>query len=252
MNNRLSEINKVLTAVIPQAFTGAATTINSRGFSLSDARKALFRFRLGNVADTDLVYTFSVLEASDIAGATAQNVGGAAATPNFTLTTAADGCIPNANIVQLTMDTPTVADVITINGVEFTAAAAADLPNRVYDQSGNTTQQAASLTAAINLHLPRLVATSNVAVITIQSREPGAETITVTGITAVADVIPVTVEAVGYIEVDASAMSAGFNRLVARSLTGGVAAGSTLSVDVMLGDTRYKPPAQQAAGSAFS
>ena len=43
-----------------------------------------------------------------------------------------------------------VADIVTIQGVAFTAAAAPDLPNQVFDQSGTDIQCAASLAAAIN------------------------------------------------------------------------------------------------------
>jgi hypothetical protein len=251
MNKRLSEIVKPITCAIPQAFTGAATTVNGRGIRLNDARKACFRYRLGNVADTDLVYTFSVLEATDGAVTGARNVGNAVATPNFTLTTDAAGCIPNANIVQLTMNTPNVADVLTINGLVFTAAAAPILASRIYDQSGNVGAQATSLAAAINLNMPELIATANAAVVTIQSRIPGVETVTVAGITAVARVIPVTVEVTGIIEVDASALSAGYEYVFPRALTGGVAAASTLSIDAITGNSRYGAVEQQISDSDF-
>ena len=252
MNRRIHETAKWASAIIPQAFTGAATTLNSRAFSLAKERKALFRFRVGNIASTDLVYTLSVLEASDIAGATAQNIGGAATTPAITFTTNADGCVPDANIVQLTMNTVLATEKVTINGEEFEAINGATvLANNQYNMAGTDTQDAAELVSCINNALPKLIASNVGAVITIQSREPGEETITVSGITDVATVIPVTVEVVGYIEIDSSALSIGFDRVLARGLTGGVAAASTICADVLFGSARYIPASQQEAASAF-
>lgn len=251
MNKRLSESVKPITSVLPRAFTGAATTVNGRGIRLNDAGKVMFRYRLGTVASTDLVYTFSVLEATDAGVTGARNIGNAVATPNFTLTTDAAGCVPNASVVQLTMNTPNVADVLTINGLVFTAAAAPILASRIYDQSGNVGAQATSLAAAINLNMPELIATANAAVVTIESRITGNETITVEGITAVARVIPVTVEVTGIIEVDASALSAGYEYVFPRALTGGVAAGSTLDITATIGNSRYGAVEQQISDSDF-
>jgi hypothetical protein len=254
MNKRLSESVKFISSAMPAAFTGAGTTVNGRGIRLNDAGKTLFRFRLGNVADTDLGYTFSVLEATDAGVTGARNIGNAVATPNFVLTTDAAGCIPDANVVQLTMNGAAAADVIVINGVTITArAAATSLANNEYDQRGNDAADAVELCAVINNALPDLVATDNGAgVITIQSRIPGSETITVTGITAVARVIPVTVEVTGIIEVDASALSDGYEYVFPRGLTGGVAAASTLSINAIVGNSRYGAVEQQISDSAFA
>jgi hypothetical protein len=50
----------------------------------------------------------------------------------------------------VTIGTVAEADTITINGVTFTAAATADIPNGVFSQAGTATQDAASLVLAIN------------------------------------------------------------------------------------------------------
>jgi hypothetical protein len=253
MNKRLAESVKFISSALPQAFTGAATTVNGRGIRLNDARKVAFRYRLGTVASTDLGYTFSVLEATDAAVTGARNIGNAVATPNFVLTTDAAGCIPDANIVTLTCNTPLAADVVVINGITLTGQAALNIANREYDRSGNVAAQAVSLTALINGVFPELIATQDgVDTVTIQSRTPGEETITVSGITAVARLIPVTVEVTGIIEIDASALSDGYEYVFPRGLTGGVAAGSQLDIVAVVGNSRYGAVEQQISDSDFA
>ena len=251
MNKRLSESVKFISSALPQALTGATTTVNGRGIRLDDSRKVIFRYRLGNVAVTDTVYTFSALEATDAAVTGARNIGNAVATPNFELVPDAAGCIPNANIVELTLVTVAAADVVTINGVTFTAVAAAtDLDANEFDQRGTDTEDAAQLVLCINNALPDLIATNAAGAITIQSRVPGAATITVEGINDLTNIVPVTVEATGIIEVDASSLSNGFDHVFPRALTSGVAAASTVSIDAIVGNARYSVD-QQIAGSDF-
>ena len=252
MNKRLTESIKPISSVLPQAFTGAATTVNGRGITLNDARKVVFRFQLGNIASTDTDYTFSALEATDAAVTGARNIGNAAATPTVTLARVADGCIANANIVQLTCVTVAAADSVTINGVTFTAVAAAtDLAANEFDQRGTDTEDAAQLVLCINNALPDLIATNAAGAVTIQSRVPGAATITVTDINDITNIVPVTVEAVALIEVDASAVSDGFDHVFPRALTGGTSAAATLNVTAITGNARYRPINQQSGGNAF-
>jgi len=251
MNKRLVEDVKLITAQIPRAFTGNATTVNGRGVKLDRARKVAFRYQIGAVASTDTDYTLSVLEATDAGVTGARNIGNAIATPTVTLARVADGCIANANIVQLTMNTVLENEVITINGVTFTARnGATDLATNRYDMRGDNTADAVELVAVINNALPNLIATNNAAVITIQSRNPGQETITVTGITDVATVIPVTVEVTGIIEVDASALSDGYDHVFPRALTSAVSAGAVLHITAITGNDRYTVE-QQVGGTAF-
>ena len=252
MNNRLTEDVKLITSTLPQALTGAATTINGRGIPLDDARKVAFRFQLGNIASTDTDYTFSALEATDAATAGARNIGNAAATPTVTLERVADGCIANANIVQLTCVTVAAADVVTINGVTFTAVAAAtDLDANEFDQRGTDTEDAQQLVLVINNALPDLIATNAAGVVTIQSRVPGAATITVTDINDITNIVPVTVEVVAQIEVDSSALSEGYDHVFPRALTGATSAAVTVSVTALTGNARYGGMEQQTGGSAF-
>ena len=79
--------------------------------------------------------------------------------------------IPTAT---LTLATVLVGHKVTINGLTFTAAAVADLPNRVFDQSGDDTADAASLVLAINhatAGVPGVYATSALGVVTLVAEE---------------------------------------------------------------------------------
>ena len=252
MNNRLTEEIKFITSALPQAFTGATTTVNGRGIPLDYARKVAFRYQLGNIASTDTDYTLSVLEATDAAATAARNIGNAAATPTITLERVADGCIANANIVELTLVTVAAADVVTINGVTFTAVAGdTDLAANEFDQRGTDTEDAAQLVLCINNALPDLIATNAAGAITIQSRVPGATTITVTDINDITNIVPVTVEVTGVIEVDASALSDGFTHVFPRAVTSGTSAAATLNITALTGNARYGAVEQQSGGNAF-
>ena len=246
MNKRLCEIVKVTPRCRPS--TWGPRHRRKQGLLMNEFKKALFCARFRNIASTDNNINFAVLEAQDIAGATARNIGNAIAAVDIVIRPHT-----NANAITLTMNTPAVGNVITINGIVFTAAAAPDFPNRVYDQSGNAIAQAASLAGCINANIPELVAeVDGAGALTIRSREPGDMVVTVEGITNEALLIPVTDEAVGYIEIDASALSDGFTRLVARVTPGAVAAAITGDVTLIRGNGRYNPVVQQTADSAFA
>jgi hypothetical protein len=252
MNKRLLEDVKLMTSALPQAFTGATTTVNGRGVKLDNARKVAFRYQVGAVASTDTDYTLSVLEATDAATAGARNIGNAVATPTVTLARVADGCIANANIVQLTLVTVAAADVVTINGVTFTAVAGDTvLATNSFDQRGDDTADAVELVSCINNALPNLVATNAAGVITIQSRNPGQETITVTDINDITNIVPVTVEVTGIIEVDASALSDGYDHVFPRAVTSATSAAAVLHITAITGNDRYTVT-QQSSGNAFA
>ncbi len=251
MNKRLYEAVKI-DSPLPAAALVAATAQTTRAYEIGSYRKALFSVRLRNIASTDTNLTFAVQEASDIAAATARNIGNAVDTPTLTFARVADGCIANANIVQLTCVTIAAADVVTINGVTFTAVAGATvLANNQFDQRGDDTADAVELVACINNALPDLIATNAAGVITIQSREPGATTITVTDINDITNIVPVTVEVAGNVEVDASALSEGFDRVCGIITPGATAAAITCDVSLARGNARYAPVGQQENSSAF-
>ena len=73
-----------------------------------------------------------------------------AALGRLTLGTIALDCVEDAATGTITTTGVLVGDTVTIAGVLFTAAAAADLPNQVFDQSAGDNATATSLAAAIN------------------------------------------------------------------------------------------------------
>ena len=196
MNKRLYEINKIDSPLPAAALVGGAAQ-TTRAYDIGKYRKALFSVRLRNIdtlLDDDLAFTVS--EASDIAAATAQNVGGGATTPTVNFVTAVDACVANANIVQLTLVTVGATENVTINGVTFTAVNGPTvLADNEFDMRGDDTADAVELVACINNALPNLIATNVAGAVTIQSREPGVETITVTDISDNTDIVPVTTTA---------------------------------------------------------
>ena len=159
------------------------------------------------------------------------------------------GTHPNtgAEIVTLTLNAVQVADTVTINGLVFTAAAAADLPNRKFSQSGDNTADAASLAAAINhatAGVPGILATPNAAVVTLTA-VPIGETV-ITAAASAATVTVATVRAIGYLEVDASMLdnALGFSH-VALSITN--SAGMITSALLLRGNGRYSAVQHVAA-----
>lgn len=252
MNKRLVEDIKVMTSAISQAFTGATTTVNGRGVPFTnEARKVMFRYVLGNIASTDTDYTLSVLEATDAGTTGARNVGDATSTPTITLARVDDGCIANASVVELTMDGVAADDEVTINGVKFTGKGDTDLDENEFDRSGTDTETAAQLVLCINNALPDLIASNSGDEVTVQSRVPGQETITVTDINDIDNIVPVTVEVAGIIEVDASALSDGFTHVFPRAVTSGTSAAATLEITAITGNHRYNV-GQQTGGEAFA
>lgn len=252
MNKRLVEDVKFMTSALPQAFTGATATVNGRGVKLDNARKAAFRYQIGDVASTDTDYTLSVLEATDAGVTGARNIGNAAATPTVTLERVADGCIADANIVELTLVTPANEDVVTINGVTFTAHTdTTDLDLNQFAIDGTDEEDAEQLVLCINNALPNLIATNTAGAVTIQSRNPGQETITVTDINDISNIVPVTIEVTGIIEVDASALSDGYDHVFPRAVTSGTSAAATLHITAITGNDRYVVE-QQSGGNAFA
>ena len=236
MANLLSEELKIDTAFVPtNALNGANT---GPYYSLADWRKALFVVEIGAMA-AGATCALQVMQATDAAG------GG----PAKAITGLADTITANTDceVVTLTLAAVQVADEVTINGITFKAAAAADLPNREFDQSGDNTADAASLAAAINhatAGVPGITATSNLAVVTLTATVPGTETITITA--PAATITPATVRAIGYLEVDAAMLDSadGFDHVALRITN---SAGMITSALLLRGDGRYSAVQHVAA-----
>jgi len=239
MNHLLSEVLKIDTAFVPtNALNGANT---GPYYSLADWRKALFVVEIGAMAAA-ATCALQAMQATDAAG------GG----PAKVITGLTDTITANtdAEIVTLTLNAVQVADTVTINGIVFTAAAAADLPNRVFDQSGADADDAASLAAAINhatAGVPGIVATTpGGGVVRLEAAVPGQATVTITA--PAATITPATVRAIGYLEVDAAMLDSanGFDHVALRITN---SAGMITSALLLRGHGRYQPAEQHVAAA---
>ena len=195
MNKLLSEILKIDTAITSQALAAIGT---SPYYNMKKCRKALFVAEVGAMA-AGVTSVLAAWEARDAAATGAQAI--AAITATITANTkVAEATLTLLNVV--------VADIVVINGLTYTAAAVADIPNRVFDQSGTDTQDAASLVLCINHAtggVPGVTATNAAGVVTLLATEPGEMDITVT--LPAATITVATVRAVGYLEIDANQMT---------------------------------------------
>lgn len=236
MANLLSEELKIDTAFVPTAALNGANT--GPYYPMDSWRKALFVVEIGAMA-AGATCALQAMQATDAAGG-----GPAKAITGLTDTITAN---TDAEIVTLTLNAVQVADTVTINGITFTAAAAADLPNRVFDQSGDNTADAVSLAAAINhatAGVPGILATPNAAVVTLTA-VPIGETV-ITAAASAATVTVATVRAIGYLEVDASMLdSANDFDHVALRITN--SAGMITSALLLRGNGRYSAVQHVAA-----
>ena len=233
--NLISEKLKIDTALTSQNLNGAGT---SDYYALNKYGRGLFVVEIGAMAAA-ATSVLQVMQATDAAGG-----GPAKAVTNLVATMTANFDVAAAT---LTVAAVQVADVVTVNGVVFTGAAAADLPNNVFlADVGDDGATATSLAAAINHAngVPGVTATANAAVVTLVATEPGEADITIEN--ASATITPATLRAVGYVEVDASMLDLanGFDHVAiqvtnsAAMLTGAV---------LLRGDARYTPTQYVAA-----
>lgn len=236
MANLLSEELKIDTAFVPtNALNGANT---GPYYPMDSWRKALFVVEIGAMAAA-ATCALQAMQATDAAGG-----GPAKAITGLTDTITAN---TDAEIVTLTLNAVQIADTVTINGIVFKAAAAADLPNRVFSQAGDDTADAVSLAAAINhatAGVPGILATPNAAVVTLTAVPIGEETITAAA--SAATVTVATVRALGYLEVDASMLNNadGFDHVALRITN---SAGMITSALLLRGNGRYSAVQHVAA-----
>lgn len=246
MANWLSEKLKIDPAnlYMYEILATPAPGIRTRYFDMSDYCKIAFLFVVDTMAAAALVVA-TAIEATSNAGA------GAAAIATATCTITANTNVQCATIVLTTV---LVADTITINGVLFTAAAAPVLANQIFDQSGADAADAASLAAAINHAAAQaLFVAAGGAVtaavlagstITLTMTEPGLGSLTV--VSGAGTMVVATVNAIGYIEVEDTALAAGFDH-IALQLVG--AATSHAAIIAVRGEPRYAAVTQAVAAS---
>lgn len=238
MSKRLSEDVKIDIGLIPSNLNGAGTGLY---YPMTNHRKALFQVVIGAMAAA-ATSVIQVMQALNAAG------GGAAVVTNNAATITANQRVASAT---LTLNAVQVADVVDVNGLRFTAAAVADLPNRVFSQAGNDDADAVSLAAAINHATAGVPGVTAVAagggLITLTATEPGENHITIAN--AAATITPATLSAVAYVECDTSFLDTanGFDHVAVRVTNS--AAMQTGAV-LVRGNSRYSPVQFVAAAKA--
>lgn len=236
----LLERARYILALVPQALAVGPAGIVGWFAAMNECAKLIFVVIIDTLADGESAVC-TVVEATDGAGTGAQNIATATAT-------AVAGA--GASRLQITMNTPLVADTVTITfqGVAypFAAAAAENIPAHEFDQSAGDNAAATSLAACINDAtdgIPGITAVANAAVVTLTVDEVGVDTIDVVA-TAPLTTVPVTLEAVVLIEVDGTALTAGFDHVAIR-VAGPVTAHATALA--IQSDLRYAPMIQPVA-----
>lgn len=238
---KLSDEIKMDVGLVPQALNN--TNATGAYHAMSMYGKALVILTVGAMAATK-TSIIEFLQATDAAGTGAKGI------PTTVGQEAIATITANIKVTKATVTCATVlaAEAVTINGLVFTAAAAADLPNRVFAVGADDTACAASLVLAINhaiAGVPGVTATSALGVVTLVSTEPGETTITIAD--AAATITPATIQAKAFVEVDASQMDLanGFTHLAAKVTT---TANTVVSVEFIRSICRFTPV--QAVGAS--
>jgi hypothetical protein len=238
---RLSKWVKFDVGLTPQSLNGNAT---GRYYSMSLFRSLLVVLNAAAIAATKSAKV-ELLQATDSAGTGAKGIPSTAGQ----LATASIAANTKVTAATLTCAAVQVGDKVTVNGVVFTGAAAADLPNNVYlSNPADNTATAASLAAAINhaAGVPGVTATPAVAVVTLTATAAGDNTITIAD--AAATITPATTQAQAFVELDVSQLDLanGFEYVAAKVTTDAAIVVGTVMIR---GDGRFEPD-QYVAASA--
>lgn len=214
MGQKLSQINKLDSAVIASSIDGSATGFY---FGMQIARKALFIATLGAMAAGDTA-VFKVVQAVDSSGTSSKDV----ADTEITVTGNIDSSITKLSIVSAAGGVHVAGQTVTINGLVFTAAAA-DVPEtREYAVGATGADSAANLLAKINSEDPAIgisniigssAVVSTDTVITLIADEPGE--VLINAVASDSTTIVSTASSIAFIEVEASDMDVnnGFSHL---------------------------------------
>jgi hypothetical protein len=232
----VAEKVKIANAMLPVSVSGASTT--HKFFPMAGFHRVAFHVVgvAASIADAATMI-LQTMQATDSAGTGVKVITNNAATATVPVKVIA------ANV---TLANAAAGSVITINGLTFEAAAAADLANRKFAVGSDNAGSATSLAAAINhatAGVPGVTASANAAVVTLTVDEPGETTITISDESAVFTPIATALEAI--VEVDASNLdiAGGFDHVACRVTTSAAITCSTTAIF----DPRYSPGQQVAA-----
>lgn len=150
MSQKITEKYYVDTAIVPQTVNN--TNVTGHYYSIAGVRRILL-IGLGGAAAATKTFKLELLEATDDEGTSAQSVDSATGTAN-------------TKVKELTVATGSAAvtDVITINGTDFTMAAAEDTDANEWDDAD-------SLASQINSDVAGVTASNSTGTITITADE---------------------------------------------------------------------------------
>ncbi len=241
-------MNKLLSEVIGMADVLLCTATATSDFvPMNNCRKVLFVAAVGAMSAGSTL-TLAGLESND-GGATSQPIAGVSAAG---LPTALSALIEaNTNVSEATI-TPaagtSAGSTLTINGVTFTATAATAVATDEFKTATAAATLCTNIANAINGAggVPGVKAAASATAITLTVDDPLETTITV-ATNNPTDLVLATTRACGYLEVDASMLSEGYDHVgVSATIVGG---GPTRIIAIP-GDLRYAPMDQAVAGSA--
>jgi len=243
-------MNKLLSEVIGMADVLLCTSTATSDFvPMNSCRKVLFVAAVGALAAGQSVILTG--RESDDGGATNQAIAGvsAAGLPTaLSATIAANTKVPEATITPAAATS--AGSTLTINGIKYTAttASATAVATDQFKTSSAAATLCTNIANAINgaAGVPGVKAAASATAITLTVDNPLETTITV-ATNNPTDLVLATTRACGYLEVDASMLSEGYDHVgVLATITGG---GPTRVIAIP-GDLRYAPMDQAVAGSA--
>lgn len=217
------------------------TNATSRYFNLAEYGRALFVLTCGALAATKTC-AIQLRQSTDGDGTSAKDITGKLAT-----------ITANAKVSKATVVLASVAngEAIVINGVTFTAHTdTTTVASRQFKIDGNDAADAAALAGLINdatYGVAGVTATVNSATITLVVTDPGSTYLTISS--AASTFTIATVEAVAFVEVDASDLdlAGGFSHVAALVTSTG---NGTVGVTALRGDARSTPTQYVAASAA--
>ena len=228
---------KVDIGLVPQALNNNNNSPSTgKYFPMHMFNKALF-WLLGGAMDATKTTSIEIWQAKDANGTDAKAITNANATIKAnTAVTAA----------KLTLSgTVQANDTVTINGVVFTAAAAANAAEQIFAVGADNDACAASLAEVINAAGLGIKATNSSEVVTVVAEDDATITITSTsGAITVA-----TTEAKAFVEVDVGSLDLadGYEYVAAKVST---TANTVVSVTLIRGDARFEPGQDVAASKS--
>jgi len=215
---KIIERVKIDTGLLPQSI--ASTNVTGFYLHLSKFRMIAFVLMTAAIAATKSA-VIQLMQAKDEAGTDAKVITGATVTIS-----------PYVNAVSASIDLTSVAntDIVTVNGTDFTKAAAA---------SGTAFSTPAELAAAINANVDDVYATVAGNVVTVRSAD-GAADVTLSKTEVAGTITLATVSGMGMVEVEPEDLDIenGFEYVAAKVTTD---ATIVCAVQAIRGNGRYTP-----------